>query len=506
MQEVLHMLGFNKENFNAKKVCAAVLFLAVFFAGGYIFANIAGKYDIVKKDGASVSGAALSANAQDVYAGNPIVDIVKKSSPAVVNIDTERTVTRSFGGLPFDLDMDPFFEEFFGQIMPRGTQRVPQRAKGSGFIVNKDGYILTNNHVIEKADDIKVTLMDGRSFEAKKVGQDPTFDLAVIKIKADNLPWLELGDSDKSEVGEWVVAIGNPLGFENSVTAGVISAKNRTLQAADVNFQGFLQTDAAINPGNSGGPLIDLSGKVVGINTAIVPYAQGIGFAVPINMAKQVMDDLIKHGEVRRGWLGVMVQQLTPSLVEAYKIPFKEGAIVADVQSGSPAAKYGLERGDVITAIDGKKVKGTQDVILFIRNKMAGDKVEVEVYRDGGKKSFDVVLGELSEGSAKGFGDESGSTGKLRSSTKLGITVSEIDRGMREKYNLKDNKGLVVTNVQSGAKAQALGLRPGDVILEVNRVKMDSINDWNKIMSSNLKAVAVLVRRGGQTLFISTDL
>lgn len=498
------MLGFKLKSSKVKKISAVLVFAAAFFAGGAVFANVAGRYAIVSKDSPEFSGSAQVANAQDIYTGNPIVEIVKRSSPAVVNIDTERIITRSYG---FPFELDPFFEEFFGQMMPRGTQRIPQRAKGSGFIVSDEGYILTNNHVIDEADNIKVTLMDGRSFDARKVGQDPTFDLAVIKIKADDLPVLELGDSDRLEVGEWVVAIGNPLGFENSVTAGVVSAKNRTLQAADINFQGFLQTDAAINPGNSGGPLIDLNGKAVGINTAIVPYAQGIGFAVPINMAKQVMDDLIKHGEVRRGWLGVVVQQLTPSLVEAYKIPVKEGAIIADVQVDSPAEKAGLERGDVIIAIDGQKVKGTQDVILFIRNKMEGDKVEVEVYRKGSKKKLDVVLGELTEGQLSGMGKRSRSqSGQTKSSTKFGITVSEIDEALKEKYELKDDKGLVITAITPGTEGHSLGLKPGDVILEINRVEMKSIADWNKVMNEKRKAIALLVKRDDQTLFISTNL
>ena len=259
----------NKNNFITalKKFGIAAAAGAIMFAGGAFGTFIASEYSVVKNtDGSETRTVASTTNgayAQDVYTGNPIVSIVKKSSPAVVNIDTEtmvkqRVITNPFRG-------DPFFEEFFGGDIfgGGGTQErvVPQRGKGSGFIVTKDGYILTNNHVVEGADKIKVTLLDGRSFDAKKIGQDPTFDLAVIQIKAPDLPVLVLGDSDATEVGEWVVAIGNPLGFENSVTAGVVSAKNRTLQAPGVNFQGFLQTDAAINPGNSGGPLIDLSGR-----------------------------------------------------------------------------------------------------------------------------------------------------------------------------------------------------------------------------------------------------
>lgn len=483
-----------------KKIALSVALAVFFFAGGAF---------ITMYGGDALSVAPLTqAQAQDVYTGSPIVQIVKQSSPAVVNIDTETMVTRNTRALPFQ--GDPFFEEFFGQIMPPLQQRqIPQRGKGSGFIISKEGYILTNNHVIEGADKIKVTLLDGRSFEAERVGQDPTFDLAVIKIKAGDLPILELGDSDKADVGEWVVAIGNSLGFENSVTAGVISAKNRTLQAPGINFQGFIQTDAAINPGNSGGPLIALNGRVVGINTAIVPYAQGIGFAVPINMAKQVMDDLIKHGEVRRGWLGVTVQQLTASLVEAYKIPVKEGAIVADVQKGSPAEKAGVERGDVIVSISGEKVKNSQDVVFLIRKKMQGEKLDMEIYREGKKRTIGVVLGEIGDGKKEAPAIEGrGTPGQPQQklSTKMGITVSEITNELRDRYKLKSGDGLVVIRVDRGSQGQRIGIQPGDVIIEVNKTKMTKLADWDKTMNSSGKGLAMLVSRGGATIFISVEL
>ena len=253
--------------------------------------------------------------AQDVFTGNPVAKIAKETSPAVVNIDVETMVTRSV--MPFP--DDPIFRQFFGDEFQRFSRTIPMKGRGSGFVVTEEGQILTNNHVVEGADKITVTLSDGRTFPAKVLGTDPTFDLAVIKIEAKKLPVLNLGDSDRLEVGEWVVAIGNPFGLEHTVTVGVISAKNRSIHAGDVNFEGFLQTDAAINPGNSGGPLINLSGEVVGINSAIVPYAQGIGFAIPINMAKQVMNDLVKYGKVKRGWLGVYVQPLTKEFASAYR-------------------------------------------------------------------------------------------------------------------------------------------------------------------------------------------
>lgn len=494
-----------------KKFGIALAGAAILFAGGTFGAYIVGRQSAVTTDGVvnQAASAVTSANAQEVYTGNPIVGIVKRSSPAVVNIDTETMVKVT--PMPNPFAGDPFFEEFFGEEFfgDGGQERtVPRIGKGSGFIVSKDGYILTNNHVVEGADKIRVTLLDGRTFSARKVGQDPTFDLAVIQIKASNLPVLTLGDSDATEVGEWVVAIGNPLGFENSVTVGVVSAKNRTLQAPDTSFQGFMQTDAAINPGNSGGPLIDLKGNVVGINTAIVPYAQGIGFAVPVNMAKQIMDDLIKHGEVRRGWIGVTVQPLTSSLIEAYKIPVKEGSIIADVRKGSPAEKYGLKRGDVIVSIGGQKVKTSQDVVFFVRNKLAGDKVKFEIYRNGKKQEIEIVLGEI-EGSNAQKKQRKSSTLKTpdtKTSTKIGITVAEINSSLKERYGLEDDNGLVVVNIQPGTLGQKLGLRPGDVILEVNRKKMETVADWNKVIGTGNKALGLLISRSGQTLFISVDM
>ena len=506
----------NKEKLIAtlKKFTAAITAGALLFAGGALGTFVASQYAVVKNarnpETITTSSTVAGAYAQDIYNGNPIVSIVKKSSLAVVNIDTEsmvkqRIITNPFGG-------DPFFEEFFGEDFFGGDgmkeRVVPQRGKGSGFIVTKNGYILTNNHVVENADKIKVTLLDGRSFDAKKIGQDPTFDLAVIQIKAPDLPVLTLGDSDATDVGEWVVAIGNPLGFENSVTVGVISAKNRTLQAPGINFQGFLQTDAAINPGNSGGPLIDLSGRVVGINSAIVPYAQGIGFAVPINMAKQIMDDLIQHGEVRRGWLGVTVQPLTAALVDAYKIPVKEGSIISDVERNSPANKYGLQRGDVIVSIAGKAVKNSSDVVFFVRNKLAGDKVDFEIYRDGKKKKIEVVLGEINKGENRKTSSKTSSEPQTeaRASKQMGITVAVIESELQKKFKLDSNEGLVVLDVDRNSLGARLGLQPGDVILEVNKVKMKTLNDWNKVMEARNKSLGILMSRGGQTLFISVEM
>ncbi len=436
----------------------------------------------------------------DVYAGNPIVAIVKKASPAVVNIDTETMVRQN----PFPFPDDPIFREFFGEEYQRYSRIVPMRGKGSGFIVSKDGTILTNNHVVQGADKIIVTLNDGRHFPAKRIGADPTFDLAVIRIEGKDLPVLPLGDSDKIQVGEWVVAIGNPFGLENTVTVGVVSAKNRTIQAQDVNFQGFMQTDAAINPGNSGGPLIGMTGEVVGINSAIVPFAQGIGFAVPVNMAKQIMDDLIRHGSVKRGWLGVAVQPLTPAFAEAYGVPEKEGAVVGDVVSGSPADRAGLRRGDVILSIGGAKVKSSQDVVLLIRNRLAGDKVVVEFFRGGRREKAEVTLGNIPETQAGRPRGEGRGAEEPRTAERLGILVSDPTPDLLRKFRIRTGEGVIVVDLKPG-KGATLGLQPGDVILEINRRRIRSTGDFESALSGDPKALVMLVRRGSQTLFLSLE-
>ena len=437
--------------------------------------------------------------AQDVFTGNPIARIVKETAPAVVNIDTEAIVQRSSSPFPDD----PFFREFFGDRFDRFTRDVPMRGKGSGFIVTHDGYILTNNHVVDGPDNmtIEVTLSDGRSFPAKIVGKDPSYDLAVIKIDAKDLPTIPMGDSDKLDVGEWVIAIGNPYGFESSVTVGVVSAKNRSVRARNLNFDGFIQTDAAINPGNSGGPLLDLSGRVIGINTAIVPYAQGIGFAIPVNMAKQIVDDLIQYGKVNRGWLGVYLQPLTKEFASAYGIKAGEGALVADVVKGSPAQKAGVARGDVITEIDGRKVKDPGDLVVAIRQHLAGEKVELTVLSKGvqGKKmvTLSTVPSDVSEAPTKE---------EPVSSSKLGISVSPVTPELRQKYSIEEDGGAVITGVLSGSIGQRMGLREGDVVLEVNGEAIKDVAKLEEILSKDLKNIAMLVFREGRTFYVSANL
>lgn len=488
-----------------KKLMTSLLVLSVLFAagmaGGYLYSLM--NDTKAPPAVASMASADVTPGPSDVYSGNPIVPLVKRSAPSVVNIDTEKMVRQSFSPFPDELMNDPFFNHFFGEHFRQFTRVVPMKGKGSGFLVTSDGYILTNNHVVDGADKITVTMLDGRQLQAKLVGRDPTFDLAVIKVDIKNARALKMGDSDQVEVGEWVVAIGNPFGLENSVTVGVISAKNRTIQAENMNFQGFLQTDAAINPGNSGGPLINLRGEVVGINTAIVPYAQGIGFAVPINMAKQVLDDLISHGEVRRGWLGVMVQPNTAAFARAYGVPTSEGAIVADVRPGSPAQAVGLRRGDVIVSLGGKKVSDDKTLTLLVRSFTAGTKVKLEFYRRDKKMSVDVVLGDTSSNRAA-KPEQRSSLPSAPSAKAMGAEVRAIDSELRASLKIPaDVNGVVVRSVERGSKAEALGLSNGDVIMEFNGVKIKSPQDFSEAAGGSLKSVAVLIWRRGSTVFLS---
>ena len=433
------------------------------------------------------------ASSQDIFAGNPVAMIARKASPAVVNIDTKTLVKRSFS--PFG--SDPFFRQFFGDQMDLFSKVVPMEGKGSGFIATTDGMILTNNHVVDGADSVTVTLSDGRRFDAEIVGKDPTYDLAVIRIKASKLPVLKMGDSDRTQVGEWVVAIGNPFGLEHTVTVGVISAKNRSIRLEQLNFDGFFQTDAAINPGNSGGPLINLENQVIGINTAIVPYAQGIGFAIPINLAKQVMDDLVKYGRVKRAWLGVYMQPITPDMAEAFGLKSAEGALVSDVVPNSPAEKAGIQRGDVVRSVGGTAVKTPDDLSKAVRSRVAGDVVKIEGFREGKTVNFSVKLEELPE--------QAGKPGavKPKRSQMLGLEVGNLDAQARQAYELPDIRGVVVRRVEPGGPAGKAGLNPGDVIQGVNGKPVRDLKTWESVLSSTAgKNIVLLVWRDGRTTFV----
>lgn len=426
---------------------------------------------------------------------NIVADIVEQVSPAVVNIDTLRITTFRSPLAPFF--SDPFFRRFFGDI-PELERQIPQKGIGTGFVFRSDGYILTNEHVVRGVSQIKVTFIDGKEYEGKVVGSDPLTDIAVVKIDAFNLPTIPLGDSDKARVGEFVIAIGNPYGLSHTVTVGVLSAKGRPISAGDSGreYENFLQTDAAINPGNSGGPLLNLNGEVIGINTAILPYARGIGFAIPINMAKSILDQLITKGKVTRAWLGVYIQDLTPEMAEKFGLPESKGALVADVSKGSPAEKAGIKRGDIILKVDDKEITSVSKLQTEIRSHLPGDRVLLKVWRDRKSMIIEATLGELKE--------ESGLEMPSFQSVTLGFEVAEITPDFVEQYDLRTTRGVVIVNVKAGSPGDEAGLRPGDVVLEVNRQEITSLTDWDRALAEVQPGdtVLLLIDRGGRTYFV----
>ncbi|MBQ6971524.1 MAG: Do family serine endopeptidase [Synergistaceae bacterium] len=457
----------------------------------------------------AVSGASYALSPLGADQQNPIVPIVKKASVAVVNIDVEKTARRSAS--PFPFDDDPFFKRFFGDSFKEFTRSVPMKGRGSGFIVSKEGQILTNNHVVDGVDKITVSLQleDGskKTYPARILGNDPTYDLAVIKIEPDGaLPVLELGDSDAVEVGEFVVAIGNPYGFEQTVTAGVISAKNRSIHAQDVNFDDFLQTDAAINPGNSGGPLLNMDGKVIGINTAIIPYAQGLGFAIPVNKAKEIMGDLVSYGRVKRGWLGVSVRGITPEMARAYGVEGTNGAMINDVFKGDPADRAGIKRGDVVVEINGQKVKDANDFVAKVRTLAPNSTAKLQIVRKGRKMTFNV---KLAERNSKGDGSvENSSKEDDRSASRssgidalkdFGIArVAPLTESLRRQYKINSGSdGLIILEIDRNSQASSDGdIREGDLIIEINGYEVKSASDVSKALGNDTSVVLMLEREG----------
>ena len=424
--------------------------------------------------------------------------LAKKASPSVVNISTVKVIKgRGRTPLPFGPN-DPFrdfFERFFRDRIPRD---FTQQSLGTGFIIDEDGFILTNNHVVEKTDEIKVTLADKREFTAKIIGRDPKTDLALIRIEPDSpLKPLPLGDSDKLEVGDWVLAIGNPFGLGNTVTAGIVSAKYRQIGAG--SYDNFIQTDASINPGNSGGPLLNTAGEVIGINTVIFSKSGGsvgIGFAVPVNMAKDLLPQL-KKGRVVRGWLGVMIQGITPDLKNKLHLKDEKGALVGDVPAGGPADKAGIKRGDVIVSFDGKEIKEVKDLPYIVASTPVGKNVTVELVRKGRKRSLQVNVGELKE--------EGESQAVSKAEPNLGLTVKEITPELARNLGLSETSGLIVVQVENNTAAAKAGLRPGDIIIEIDQVPIKDLEEFHSKIQDYKKGdtVLFLVKRRGSTTYLT---
>lgn len=455
---------------------------------------------------------ALSSTTQPLTS-NIFVEIAKKQNPAVVNVSTKakaEVVHRDFRAPSppsprQDGSPDPFrdfYDRFFGD---RNNQQKPKRGMGSGFVIDKEGHILTNYHVIEGADEIVVMLEDNgkeKEYTASLVGSDSKTDIALIKIirkPGDNteFPFLKLGSSENLEVGEWVVAIGNPFGLSHTVTVGVVSALGRSIGAGP--YDEFIQTDASINPGNSGGPLINIEGDVIGINTAIISGNTGgnvgIGFAIPINIAKGILKDLKESGSVTRGWLGVMIQKITPELAKSFGLDQSEGALVGDVIPDGPAYKGGVQRGDVIVNFNNQPVRNMEDLPKIVAGTTPGSSVDVEVIREGAPKTLHVTIEVLQDTQQT----------LVAKADPLGLQVQDITEELAQNLKLEGLEGVLVSDVTPGGAAAEAGLRRGDVISEMNRSVIKSTRDYQKVLSSVSKgsSVLLLVKRGGTTIYIA---
>ncbi len=443
----------------------------------------------------------LSAHAKELP---DFTDLVEKQGPAVVNISTTQII-RNAQGFPNTPEGDPFYE-FFRRFAPQMPREQESQSLGSGFIISADGYIMTNAHVVDHADKITVRLTDKREYSAKVIGADKRTDVALLKIEASGLPKVNVGDPNRLKVGEWVVAIGSPFGFDSSVTAGIVSAKGRSLPQD--NFVPFIQTDVAINPGNSGGPLFNMNGEVVGINSQIYTRSggsMGLSFAIPIDVATQVTDQLRSSGKVTRGRIGVTIQELTRELAESFGLSQPNGALISSVEKGGAADKAGIEVSDVILRFDGKAVNNSADLPRMVAATKPGSKVAIDLWRKGAAKTVTVVIAEMPEDgklarAAKKLADDVGEM-----IARLGIAVSELSR--EQLQDLQVGGGLVVEDVK-GSAARAAGLQHGDVLLAIGNMPIRSLQQFNEILKQVPKGrnVALLVRRGDNASYVAIRL
>lgn len=423
--------------------------------------------------------------------------VAEAGIPAIVNISTVKKIKQqSFANPFFD---DPFFRRFFDipEQNPGNGQKFKQQAVGSGVIVSDKGYILTNNHVVEGADEITVTLSDKREFKAEVIGKDPKTDIAVLKIKGDKLPVVKMGNSDQLKVGDWAIAIGSPFGLSKSVTVGIISAKGRS-NVGITDYENFIQTDAAINPGNSGGALMNIDGEVIGINTAIFSKSggyMGIGFAIPINMAKKIMDDLINTGKVVPGWLGVSIQAITEDLQKQFNLPNQNGALVSEVTKGSPAAKAGIKRGDIILKYNNSEIEDFNQLRALVSQTPTNQSVDIELMRNGKRVNVTATI-KANANSDKLSDSETGG--------KLGFTVEDISGKLQKQFGLPDQDGVVITKVNPDSAAENAGLKAGDQILEINQAPINSVSDFENLMKQLEKqdSILLLIRRQNMVTYV----
>ena len=473
--------------------CAAALLLAV-----------VPSYAGIERLWSELSSSGLASKAETLP---DFVELASKLSPAVVNISSEQKAPAAKPGEPSEGEgegggTDPFheFQQPFERFAPRQSKSL-----GSGFIINKAGYILTNDHVVENGKDVIVTMQSGKEYKAKLIGRDSKSDVALVKIDtAQDLPYAPLGNSDDLKVGEWVMAIGNPFGFDHSVTAGIVSAKGRFIPG---NFDDFIQTDASINPGNSGGPLINLRGEVIGVNSAIYTRTgsnMGIGFAIPVNIVKDELDELKASGKVVRGWLGVYIQRVTPDIGESMGLGDARGALVADVLKGGPAKTAGLQRGDVIVSYDNKPITDSQELPLMVGRTQVGRTVKVKIIRNKAAKEVPVTITASREDEIEKASAEQPNPPEGKVVTELGLYVQDLTPKVAQEMGINDKSGVLIAAVRPGSTAEEAGLRKRDVILEVNRQSVKDVDAYQRVVKSagKGKTVLLLVKRDESTIFV----
>jgi serine protease Do len=429
---------------------------------------------------------------------NAVVKVVEKVGPAVVNINTEEIIrerVNPFRGFSSPM-FDEFFRDFFEPFMERDYKR---QSLGSGVIIDPKGYILTNEHVVSRATSIRVILIDNREFEAQLIGADARSDLAVIKIEGEKeLPYIEMGHSDDLMPGETVIAIGNPFGLSHTVTTGIISALHRSIKGGKGRiYSDFIQLDASINPGNSGGPLLNINGELIGINTAIYQEAQGIGFAIPIDRAKRIVDDLINYGQVEDIWLGIMVQDINPEIIDRFQYPYNYGVIISRVSKGSPGQEARLQAGDIIQQIEGQKIRSSEQYLDLISSYTINDKIPLTYFRQGQVHNTTLVARSMPLALVEEVAREL-----------IGVSVARISLAAKLRYRLYTTKGVVISQVESGSPADKIGIKPGDVIRQINSLRIENLQDFKKAITSlgDSNSLLLLIQRGPNGYYITLEL